>query len=43
LSDHKSESPVSSPNRLKHLVDAPGKGRHDTLLELADKEETDVT
>jgi hypothetical protein len=43
LLDHKSESPVGSSNRLKPLVNAPGKGRRDTLLDLADEEETDVT
>jgi hypothetical protein len=43
LSDHEPESAVSSPDRLEHLVNAPGKGRRDTLLELADKERTDVT
>jgi hypothetical protein len=42
LSGHESESPVGSFDRLKHLVNAFGKGRHNTLLELADKEETDV-
>jgi hypothetical protein len=42
LPDHESESPVGSPNRLEPLVDAPGKRRHNTLLELADKEGTDV-
>jgi hypothetical protein len=43
LPDYKSESPVGSPNRLEPFVDAPGKGRRDTLLELADEEETNVT
>jgi hypothetical protein len=43
LLDHESESPVGSPNKLKPFVDASGKGRHDTLLKLADKEGTDVT
>jgi hypothetical protein len=43
LPDHESESPVGSPDRLEPLVDAPGKGRRDTLLELADEEGTDVT
>jgi hypothetical protein len=33
----------SSPDRLEPLVDAPDEGRHDTLLELADEEGTDVT
>jgi hypothetical protein len=42
LPDHELESPVSSPNRLKPLVDALGKGRRDTLLDLADKKRTNV-
>jgi hypothetical protein len=43
LPEHKSEGPVGSLDRLEHLVDAPGKGRQDTLLELADEKGTDVT
>jgi hypothetical protein len=42
LPDYKSESSVSSPDRLKLFVDAPGKRRRNTLLELADEEETNV-
>jgi hypothetical protein len=42
LPDHESESPVGSSDRLEPLVNAPGKGRHNTLLELADKEGTNV-
>jgi hypothetical protein len=43
LLNHKSESPVSSSDRLKHLVNASGKGRRDTLLKLTDEEGTNVT
>jgi hypothetical protein len=43
LLDYKSESLISSFNRLKPLVNAFSKERHDTLLELANKKGTDVT
>jgi hypothetical protein len=42
LPDYESESPVNSSDRLKPFVDAPSKGRHDTLLNLADKKRTNV-
>jgi hypothetical protein len=42
LSDYELKSLVSSFNRLKPFVDASGKERRDILLELADKEKTDV-
>jgi hypothetical protein len=42
LPDYKSESPVGFPDRLEPFVNAFGKGRHNTLLKLADKEGTDV-
>jgi hypothetical protein len=42
LPDHESKSSVSFPNRLKPFVNAPGKERRDTLLDLVDKERTNV-
>jgi hypothetical protein len=42
LLDHKLKSLVGSFDRLKHLVNALGKGRRNTLLKLANKKGTDV-
>jgi hypothetical protein len=42
LSDYKSESPISSSNKLKHLVNAFGKKRHNTLLKVINKKETNI-
>jgi hypothetical protein len=42
LPDYKSKSPVSFLNRLKPFVNAPDKRKHNTLLKLANKEETNV-
>jgi hypothetical protein len=42
LPDHKSESPISSLNRLKPFVDALNKRKRNILLKLTGKEETNV-
>jgi hypothetical protein len=43
LPDYKSESLIGSPNKLKPFVDVLSKRKHDTLLNLANKKETNVT
>ena len=37
------ESPVGSPDRQERPVDAPSKGRRDTLIDMADEEGEDIT
>ena len=41
--DQESEGPVNLSDRLKHLTGVLSKKRHKTLLDLADKEDSDIT
>ena len=43
LSDQEPEGPVDLPDRLKHLAGVLSKGRHEILLDLTDKEDSDIT
>jgi hypothetical protein len=42
LSGYKSESPISSFNKLKYFVNILSKKRHNTLLKLANKKGTNI-